>query len=105
MPGLDDSDLIAFLRVIDAPPSDIAVRAAGIIETVQHKIKGYEAHIAAKPENRLLYERPVKRCEELLVRLKSADPWAYWPFLPDEYLHASAAWASHGYWQGFFSGS
>ena len=20
-----------------------------------------------------------KRCEELLVRLKSADPWAYWP--------------------------
>ena len=102
MPGLDNSDLIAFLRVIDAPPSDIAVRAAGIIETVQHKIKGYEAHIAAKPEDRLLYERPVKRCEELLVRLKSADPWAYWPFLPDEYLHASAAWAGHGYWQGFF---
>ena len=29
MPGLDDSDLIAFLRVIDAPPSDIAARAAG----------------------------------------------------------------------------
>jgi hypothetical protein len=38
----------------------------------------------------------------LLVRLKSADPWAYWPFLPDEYLHVSAAWAARGYWQGFF---
>jgi hypothetical protein len=100
MLGLDDSDLIAFMRVIDAPPSDIAVRAAGIIETVQHKIKGYEAHIAAKPEDRLLYERPIKRCEELLVRLKSADPWAYWPFAPDEYLHGIAAWAGHGYWQG-----
>jgi hypothetical protein len=35
MPGLDHSDVIAFMRVIDAPPSDIAVRAAGGIETVQ----------------------------------------------------------------------
>jgi hypothetical protein len=102
MPGLDHSDVIAFMRVIDAPPSDIAARAAGFIETVQDKLKGYEAHIAAAPEDRLLYERPVKRYEELLVRLKSPDPWAYWPFLPDEYLHVSAAWASHGYWQGFF---
>ena len=71
MPGLDQSDLIAFMRVIDAPPSDIAVRAAGFIETVQKKIKGYEAHIAAAPEDRLLYESPTKRCEELLVRLNS----------------------------------
>lgn len=102
MPGLDHSDVIAFMRVIDAPASDIAVRAAGFIETVQDKLKGYEAHIAAAPEDRLLYERPIKRCEELLVRLKSADPWAYWPLLPDEYLHGSAAWAAHGYWQGFF---
>jgi hypothetical protein len=58
MPGLDESDLIAFLRVIDAPRPDITVRAAGFIETVQGKIKGYEAHIAAVPEDRLLYERP-----------------------------------------------
>ena len=34
MPGLDHSDVIAFMRVIDAPPSDIAARAAGLIETV-----------------------------------------------------------------------
>jgi hypothetical protein len=34
MPGIDHSDLIAFLRVIDAPFSDIAVRAAGFVETV-----------------------------------------------------------------------
>jgi hypothetical protein len=102
MPGLDHSDLIAFLRVIDAPPSDIAVRAAGFIETVQDKIKGYEAHITTVPEDRLIYDRPIKRCEELLVRLNSADPWAYWPYLPDEYLHGSAAWAGQGYWQGFF---
>src|SRR6202035_474080 len=105
MPGLDHSDVIAFMRVIDAPASDIAVRAAGFIETVQDKLKGYEAHIAAAPEDRreiewALNERPIKRCEELLVRLKSADPWAYWPLLPDEYLHASAAWAARGYWQG-----
>ena len=107
MPGLDHSDVIAFMRVIDAPPSDIADRTAGFIETVQSKIKGYEAHIAAVPEDRreierALNERPIKRCEELLVRLKSPDPWAYWPFLPDEYLHVSAAWAGRGYWQGFF---
>ena len=43
-----------------------------------------------------------KRCEELLIRLKSADPWAYWPFEPDERLHGIAPWAGHGYWQGFF---
>ena len=56
MPGLDESDLIAFMRVFDAPPSDIAVRAAGFIETVQDKIKGYEAHIVTVPEDRLLYD-------------------------------------------------
>jgi hypothetical protein len=56
-------------------PSDLAVRAAGFIETVQDKIKRYEAHIAAVPEDRPRYERPIKRSEELLVPLKSPDPW------------------------------
>ena len=38
MPGLDHSDVIAFMRVIDAPASDIAVRAAGFIETVRQSV-------------------------------------------------------------------
>ena len=38
MPGLDEFDLIAFLRVIDAPRPDITVRAAGFIETVRQSV-------------------------------------------------------------------
>src|ERR1700730_1187130 len=103
MPGLDQSDLIAFMRVIDAPPSDIAVRAAGFIETVQDKIKEYKAHIAAAPKERremerALNERRIKRCEELLVRLKSADPWAYWTYQPDEERPGIDACAAQCYW-------
>jgi hypothetical protein len=81
MPGLDESDLIAFLRVIDAPRPDITVRAAGFIETVQGKIKGYEAHIAAVPEDRLRHPEP-KLAAPLPSCRENVEASAYGPINP-----------------------
>jgi hypothetical protein len=79
MPGLDESDLIAFLRVIDAPRPDI--RAAGFIETVQGKIKGYEDHIAAVPEDRLRHPEP-KLAAPLPSCRENVEASAYGPINP-----------------------